>query len=595
MSKPLRIANFSGYSGDRFSALSEALAGDPVDVLVGDYLAEITLAPLAAAFKRQPERGCLDGFRDQVRPHLGTLLERGLRVVTNAGGYNPVALVAGLRSDAAAQGLTLRVAHVEGDNVFPHLAALRADGHRLAHLETGAPLSSWGRTPMAANAYLGAWGIAEALAAGADVVVCGRVTDASLVVGPAAWWHGWAHDDWDALAGAVVAGHVIECGPQASGGNFAGFAEGPVFTHPGFPIAEVASDGSSTITKHRGDEGTVSVDTVTAQLLYEIQGPRYLNPDVTVHLEDVRLRQDGPDRVVVSGTTGSPPPGTAKVAVFAPAGYQTVHTVYLTAPDLEAKTALLRRQLERSRPAGVDRLELTQIGVPAPHGGDQWSATVAVRVMATAPEKACLEAFGLDRVISSLYLSSFPGFFTDTATSPRSDYRELIEYWPSTLSVAVLEHRVVLDDGQVLHIPGAAQTQEPRQLSPVEPVRRSSPGHDAVETRLYELVFTRSGDKGGNSNVGVWARHDRFWPWLRENLASEELRRLLPEAQDLQIVRHEFPHLRAVHFVLKGLLGTGGSSNLRVDQVGKAVGEYLRSRTVLVPRELLEGAGHVAV
>ena len=582
----IRIANFSGYAGDRFTALSEVVGGDPVDVLVGDYLAEITLAPLAAAFRKAPEKGYFDYFRIQLAPHLQGLLARGVRVVTNAGGYNPAALAAGLRADAQAQGLTVNVAYVEGDDVLPDLETLQSNGHELAHLETGSPLSSWGRSPLTANAYLGAWGIAAALTAGADIVVCGRVTDASLVVGPAAWWHSWEPDDWNALAGAVVAGHLIECGPQASGGNFAGFLDSPALTKPGFPIAEVAADGSSIITKHGRDEGTVTIDTVTAQLLYEIQGPRYLNPDVTVHLEDVQLREQGPDRVEVSGATGSPPPDTAKVAIFASAGYQTVHTVYVTAPEVEEKVALLRRQLESHRPVGVDHLEFTQIGVPDPHGLDQWSATVAIRVMATAKDRASLEQFGLDAVIASLYLSSFPGFFTDTATSARSSYRQLIDYWPALLAITELDHRVVLDDGTVLPVKGPPRTQPPHQLSPMEPVGRPDEG-DLVEVRLQDLVHTRSGDKGGNSNVGVWVKDARYWPWL-QSLSSQDLRRLLPETADLDVVRHELPHLLAVHFVIRGLLGTGGSSNLRVDQVGKAVGEYLRSRTVLIPRALLE-------
>ena len=299
--QPLRIANFSGYYGDRQSAIDEAMAGDPVDVLVGDYLAEITLASLAAAHHRDPSVGYVKYVVDQLRPHWATIAARGMKVVTNAGGFNPRGLAEKLREEIREAGSTLTVAHVEGDNVVDRLDALEADGHALTNLDDGRALADWGVRPFAANAYLGGWGIAAALAHGADIVVCGRVTDASLTVGPAAWWHGWDEQSWDQLAGAVVAGHVIECGPQAVGGNFSGFLDVPSMALPGFPIAQIEQDGSCVIAKRGRDGGAVTVDAVTAQLVYEVQGPLYANPDVTVDLSDVRLETAGPDRVRVHG------------------------------------------------------------------------------------------------------------------------------------------------------------------------------------------------------------------------------------------------------------------------------------------------------
>jgi hypothetical protein len=306
------------------------------------------------------------------------------------------------------------VAHVEGDDVLPRLGAIQEQGHRLEHLDTGAPLADWEVRPLAANAYLGGWGIAAALGAGADIVVCGRVTDASLTLGPAAWWHGWSPDDWDALAGAVLAGHVIECGAQAVGGNFSGFTGVADMLVPGFPVAEVAADGTSVITKHAGHGGAVTVDTVTAQLLYEVQGPVYLNPDVTLHLDGVRPVQEAPDRVRLAGATGSPPPVTTKVATFGLLGHQQVGTVYVTAPDVDAKTALLQAQIGRDLPDGVD-LTFTRIGTAADDPETQWDATVALRVMATAHDPAALERLALGERLGGLYLQSIPGFFHDLA------------------------------------------------------------------------------------------------------------------------------------------------------------------------------------
>lgn len=583
--RPIRVANFSGYLGDRFTAVDEAMAGDPVDVLVGDYLAEITLAALAARYQRNPDRGYVEYFLDQVRPHLATLLQRGTKVVANAGGFHPAALAAALRELASEQGLPLRVAHIEGDNVLPELRRLRAAGHRLENLDTGQPLSRWGLEPMAANAYLGGWGIAAALNSGADIVVCGRVTDASLTAGAAAWWHEWDRADWTAMAGAVTAGHVIECGPQAVGGNFSGFTRIPNLTTPGFPIAEIAADGSSVITKHSRDGGAVTVDTVTAQLVYEIQGPVYLNPDVTVHLDTLALSQLGSDRVAVTGVTGSPPPPTTKVAAFAQLGYGIVNTVFVTAPDIDDKVELLRTQVSEDLPAGVE-LEFTRLGTAPPDPESQWDATVAVRIAATAPEQEPLSRLGLARRLTSLYLQSIPGFFHDADAALASTPKPRIDYWPALLPQEALAHQAVLNDGRALEIEPPAETAVTEQPRHPEPESRP-PATGDRSAPLGSVAYARSGDKGGNCNVGIWVPDARAWPWLRQALSTEQLRALLPEVKDLDIVRHELPGLRAVHFVLRGLLGTGGSANTRVDQAGKAVGEYLRAKHLPIPEELL--------
>jgi Acyclic terpene utilisation family protein AtuA len=590
--RPVRIGNFSGYLGDRYTALDEVMAGDPVDVLMGDYLAEITLAALAARARADPARGYVAYAADQIRPHLPAIAGRGIRVVTNAGGLNPAGLAGALREMIAGAGLGLAVAHVEGDDVLGELAAFQAAGHALEHLDTGAPLKDWGARPIAANAYLGGWGIAAALRAGADIVVTGRVADASLTAGPAAWWHGWAPGDWDALAGAVTAGHVIECGPHATGGNFSGFTQIPGMTRPGFPVAEVAADGSSVITKHRGHGGAVTVDTVTAQLLYEIQGPRYLNPDVTAHLDTVTLAGDGPDRVAISAVRGSPPPPTAKVALFAPIGYEISQMLFATAPDVAAKVALLRAQLTQALGGQVDDLEITPLGVPAADPASQWEATVPVRVIATAATPGPLRAFG--PALGSLYLSSYPGFHHDGGAQRLGEPWPRIDYWPALLPAGLITQRAVTGDGTVLEVPAppaAEAASQPAHPEPPPAPWPASPRSGAARMLpLGALAHARSGDKGGNANVGIWVRHPDAWEWLRGTLSTAVLRDLVPEARDLEIVRHEFPHLRAVHVVLRGLLGTGGSSNLRVDQPGKAVGEYLRSRLVPVPEDLLPGA-----
>lgn len=599
--RPLRLANFSGYLGDRFTALAEVLDGDPVDVLTADYLAEITLASLAAVHARDGRKGYVDSFVAQIRPQLARIAERGLKVITNAGGFHPEALAAHLRGLIADAGLDLQVAHVEGDNLLTRLPELRAAGQTLSHMDTGEPLAAWhvtpdtpeGAQPIAANAYLGGWGITLALQEGADIVVCGRVTDASLTVGACAWWHGWAMDDWHALAGAVVAGHIIECGPHATGGNFSGFDSVPGLLKPGFPIAEVAADGSAVITKHSGQGGMVTVDTVTAQLVYEIQGPIYLNPDVTTDFSGVQLEQLAPDRVAVRGARGLPPPATTKLALFADIGWQLVNMVFVAGRDVDAKIALIESQLRDWGGAErVDQLEVTRFGRPdTGPGATQADATVAVRIMATAHDRRPLLALAAG--LNSLYLSSVPGYHLDTGARRVSEPWPRTEFWPAVLPVSVLQPTVVLGDGRRLVVPHPPAG----PLLPQPPSDDGVPSPVAQPTRrvpLGLLAHARCGDKGGNSNLGLWARNAAAWPWLQQALSSAALRTLLPETRDLPVVRHELPALHAVHFVLKGLLGRGGSSNLRADQAGKSVGEAVLAKQVDVPVALLAQLGLTA-
>ncbi len=274
----LRVANCSGFYGDRVSAALEMVEGGPIDVLTGDWLAELTMLLLGKAML-SGRPGYARTFLTQVDQVLPACLERGIKIVANAGGLDPAGCAAAVTELASRAGLSPVVAHVAGDDLLPRLPDLMRAGHPLANSDTGQRLADAGVTPLTAHAYLGGLPIARALDAGADIVVTGRVTDAALVVGPGMWRFGWNGDDLDALAGAVVAGHVIECGCQATGGNYAFFGEVPDLEHAGFPLAELAADGSAVITKHPGTGGLVSVGTVTAQLLYEIGGPRYLNPD----------------------------------------------------------------------------------------------------------------------------------------------------------------------------------------------------------------------------------------------------------------------------------------------------------------------------
>jgi hypothetical protein len=591
--EPLRIANCSGFYGDRRSAPRELLEGGPIDVLTGDYLAELTMLILWRSRSRDPAKGYATSFLDQMQECLGVAADKGVKVVANAGGLNPAGLAAELRSLAAGLGVPVRVAHVEGDDLLGRLDELQAAGEPLAHLDTGKPLAAAGVAPVTANAYLGAWGIAAALEAGADVVVCGRVTDASLVVGPAAWHFGWAADDWDRLAGAVVAGHVLECGTQATGGNYAFLDELPGNGPPGFPIAEVAADGSAVVTKHPGTGGLVSVGTVTAQLLYEIAGPAYENPDVVARFDTVRVEGAGPDRVRLHGTRGEPPPDRLKVAINYLGGFRNTMSFVLTGLDPEAKAAMATAALFE-RLGGRDRFQTAEsrlVGRPAPDPTTAEEAIAELRVTVKDPDPSKVGRAFSNAAIE-LALANYPGCYT---TTPPTDATPYGVYWPTLVRADLVEQLVVLDDGRRLPVkppPGPAPPPD-RGRSAVHTPSPHSPSIPGPTRRepLGRVFGARSGDKGGNANVGIWARSERAYRFLDGFLTVERFRELIPEARDLDVRRYELPNLLSLNFVAVGLLGEGVSSSTRVDPQAKGLGEWLRARIVDLPAELLEEGG----
>jgi hypothetical protein len=563
----LRIGNASGFYGDRFAAFREMLEGGDLDVLTGDYLAELTMLILGRQRIAHPERGFAGSFLRQMEECLGIALDRGVSIVTNAGGLNPNGLAVALRGVADRLGLAAKISHVEGDDLIA----------RAGELGLGSPLT--------ANAYLGAWGIAACLRAGADIVITGRVTDASLVVGPAAAHFEWERDDWNALAGATVAGHILECGAQATGGNYSFFTEHDV-RHPGFPVAEVHADGSCVITKHPGTGGAVTTETVTAQLLYEIGGPRYLGPDVVTRFDTVSLEAVGADRVRVSGVRGEPPPATLKVCCNTLDSYRNEVVFVLCGIDIDAKAGLIREQMDAAlahRPPEQIRWSLARTD----HADSpvEEEASAFLHCMVRDPDPAVAgRAFSAAAV--ELALASYPGFHL---TAPPNDASPVGVYRAGFVAAEVVRHVAVLPDGRRIEIPpsspdrraqgGPEDDAQPLPAPPATTAMRRIP--------LGAVAGARSGDKGGDANVGVWARNDEAWRWLVNTLTVAELQRLLPETAACAVQRHLLPNLRALNFVVEGLLGAGVASSTRFDPQAKALGEWLRSRIIEIPEGLV--------
>ena len=634
MNRPVIIANGSGFFGDRISAAREMVEGGPIDVLTGDWLAELTMLILARQrLKHGPGAGYARTFLTQMEQVLGTCRDRGIRVVSNAGGLDPQGCADALAEMVAKLDIgPVSIGVVTGDDLMPRMDVLDEPWTNLDTRE-----APEGVQFLTANAYLGGEAITAALAAGADVVITGRVTDAALVVGPAAWWHGWSYADaaagnreqLDRLAGAVVAGHAIECGAQVTGGNYSFFSSLPGMEHVGFPIAEVADDGSSIITKHADTGGAVTVGTVTAQLLYEIGGAAYANPDATARFDSITLTQEGADRVRISGVRGETPPERLKVAANYLGGFRNSMTLVITGLDAEAKADLALRTI-----TGLSLHEALEPGISAATRASR--STLAVRELdidwspASVPDPASTaDAQSLLRLtvrdmdpkavgkpfttaVVESALASYPGMFP---TAPPGEGTPYGVYWPTTVERSAARPVVTVD--------GVAVDMRPYLMAEFPVVWEPSSQHDTasghlssgfagvssqqlptrehvsgetVRVPLGQIAGARSGDKGGAANIGVWipagvADRDAAYAWLVELLTPDRVRDLLPEAALLGIDVHPLPNLHAVNIVIHGLLGRGVAENARSDPQAKGLGEHLRARLVDIPAHLVPEPG----
>lgn len=592
MSKPdvLRVANCSGFYGDKLSAAREMVEGGPIDVLTGDYLAELTMAIL---YNQRQQRGGNAGyvgtFLKQLREVVEPCIEKGIRIVTNAGGLNPAGMAEDVRAILDELSVNAKVAYIDGDDLIGRMDALTDAGETFTNLDKGIALRASGNEVLTSNAYLGAWGIKEALDRGADIVICPRVTDAAVVIGPAAWKFNWQRNDFDALAGALTAGHIIECGCQACGGNYSFFQEVPSFRNVGYPVAEIEADGSFTITKHPGTGGLVSVGTVTAQLLYEISTPAYLNPDVIAHFDSLKLDQVDEDRVRVSGVRGSNPPPTHKVCINTAAGFKNGAEILLTGLDVEAKAEIFIDALFNSVGGReqFDKVETQLIRTDHPNAMQNEEAQASLRIHVHSRDANKVGRLFSAKMVE-LALANYPGFSSRGMTGSGAP---VIAFWPALVdSKHVVEHVHV--GGEVVDVVPTSQLgleENYYQRTPVE--LPDMPGGAPKEIPLGRIYGARSGDKGGCANVGVWGKTDTAYTFLVQLLTVEKLKTLLPDVARYEIDRYEMPNLRALNFYIHGMLGDGVSANNRLDGQAKSLGEYLRSRSVEVPASLAAEVG----
>jgi len=598
MANVVRVANCSGFYGDRLSAAKEMVEGGPIDALTGDYLAELTMAILHKQRSQGRKAGGYVGtFLKQLKQVLKPCVERQIKIVTNAGGLNPAGMAAEVSKISRSLGIKAKVAYIEGDDIVGRIADLRAEGEHLIHLDRQIPLTESTDDLLTANVYLGCWGIKAALDRGADVVVCPRVTDAAVVIGVAAWKFNWSRHDFDALAGALTAGHVIECGGQACGGNYSYFHQVRSFRNVGFPIAEIESDGSFTVTKHPGTGGLVSVGTVTAQLLYETHEPGYKNPDVIAHFDSLTLTQVGDDRVRVSGVKGSNPPATHKVCINMADGFKSGFELMITGLDVEDKAEVFLDALFDAL-GGRDKYSAVEVQLfRSDKRGEEWQneeAVATLRVTVRSPNaKNCGNHF--QQKVTEMALCSIPGFL-GRGPMPSGP---VIKYWPALIDSKHITEVVYCPDGEVINVQPTQQLDVPvvhyLPSSPIVSDCGPVPAGPTREIALGRLFATRSGDKGGCANVGVWANSEEAATFLFQYLTVEQLKKLLPDTRPYKVERYQLGNLKALNFFIHDILGDGVSSNSRLDAQAKTLGEYLRSKIIRVPVALLGSAGAVPV
>jgi hypothetical protein len=588
------IANCGGFWGDDPTAARRQVEGGPVDYLVMDYLAEVTMAILQKQRQRRPEAGYATDFVAQVRDVLATCVERDITVISNAGGVNPLACKAAVEQVAAELGVAdrVRVGVVLGDDIFDRLGELMSSGEPLANMDTGRPLSDVAGQVLSANVYLGAAPVVKALQMGANVVITGRVTDTGVTLAPMIHEFGWAEDDWDRLAAGIIAGHIIECGTQCTGGNFTDWQKVKSWSNLGYPLVEARSDGTFTVTKHPGTGGLVSVHTVTEQLLYEMGSPRYLAPDCVARFDSVTLTQDGPDRVTVSGARGEPPPEKLKVSASFAHGYRAFGRLIVSGPDSLAKANKVADILWESA-GGRELYEDTATQFLAwnathPPLTDSEPSEVLVQVaVRDADERKINNRFGVQVV--PRVLGSVPGI-TYLADQGRPRASEVVGYWPALISRDRVPLRVVVGDDEADVPPGAVPAEAPAPFSPAAVDAPPVPaGGNRVTVPLSRLCLARSGDKGDTANVGVAARSPAVYAWMVEHITPEFVKARFGEMVKGAVERSEIPNLLAVNFLLHESLGGGGTLSLLVDAQGKTYAQYLLAAPVEVPEALLDG------
>jgi len=593
MNKTVRIGCASAFWGDTSTAAAQLVEGAALDYLVFDYLAEITMSLLAGARMKDPQAGYASDFIEVLSPLLGQIAEQRIRVISNAGGVNPLACAAALQRACDQAGVALKIAVLLGDDLQPQFKQLAASGVR--EMFSAAPLPP---VCVSTNAYLGAPGIVEALRLGADIVITGRVVDSAVVSAALVHEFGWAWHDYDRLAQAALAGHIIECGAQCTGGNFTDWQQVPDYEHIGFPVVEVSADGQFIVSKPEGSGGLVTPLSVGEQLLYEIGNPRaYLLPDVICDFSQVKLQQQGPNRVQVHGAKGLPAPAQYKVSATYPDGFRCTASCLLAGIDAVAKArrvseAIINKtgqMFSRRGWAPYSEVHIELLGSEAtygPHGQRQDSREVVIKLAVRHPNKQALILFS--REIAQAATGMAPGLTGIVGGRPTVYplirlFSFLIDKHACTLQIDLQGQRHPCPLPALDHLDSADL--------PLPFIAPKPQGRADASVALVKLAVARSGDKGNHSNIGVMARAPEYLPWIAEALTPEVVVEWMGHVLDPLLGRVErwyLPGTHSLNFLLENALGGGGVASLRIDPQGKAFAQQLLEIQIPVPQSIAD-------
>lgn len=621
--RAIRIANCSGAYMDSPFQMTRQCTDGPIDAVTGDWLAELNIAARVASYKAGKHPGWEINCGNAILESLDVINERKIKCVVNGGAQNAKGLAELVLQEVKKKKYQLKVAYVVGDNLEDRVNEILDHNHdEIHHLDSFnknvnvdklldeelLKPNMKDRNIVSANAYLGSRGIQRGLEAGADIIICGRVSDASPVIGLCAWWHGWKDTDYDKLACSLIAGHLIECSGYSTGANFSDFDRYPLddLVDLGYPIAEIDDDGTIVITKHDSLKGIVNLDVIRSHFLYELQGETYLNSDVSAHIADISMEEVGENRVKITGIKGSPPPLTTKFAIFYKGGYEYQMVLFATGNNAHNKYALQEAQ--------VIHALLTKEGIKNPHETfdvlefqafatperpsikspfrNQNSATSAMRIFAQSKDRDLITK--LDRSVNNHYsMQHFAGY----SKLPES-VSEYLAFYPSLIPQSFISEKCIILDDDLTTIeagfpPEFKETttrssyETDNILSQEELNTKFGP---VIESTLESFIQARSGDKGGNVNVGFFVKEHDEYEWLKSFLTKDRLKHLIyDDWKDLFFIeRVEFKEIKAVHFVVYGILGRGVSSSARVDNLGKAFGEYIRAQAAMVPQKFVD-------
>jgi hypothetical protein len=598
----ITIGNAGGYWGDDPNALLRQVEGGRLDYISIDFLAEITMSIMQKQRSRDPSAGFARDFLPMLEQVLGTLMDRKTVIITNAGGVNPEGCAEAIGRMAQQLGLKPRISVVYGDDILQRIPELQASGENFRNMESGEGFEDVADRVRAANVYFGAWPVVEALKDQPHIIITGRVTDTGITLAPMIHEFGWKQNDWNKLAAGIVAGHLIECGSQATGGNFTDWRKVKSFDNIGYPIVEVYPDSSFVLTKHPGTGGLVSVDTAREQLFYEMGTPNsYITPDVVADFSTIQLQQDGPDRVRVSGVMGCEPTPLYKVSMAYADGFKAQGQILISGPDARDKSELFADIFWR-RCANLNFTErgTEHVGWNACHrsiGHRQDGNEIILKLSARADEQEPLKIFS--KLVPSLILGG-PAGVAVLGGAPK--VQEVVSYWPALIPKTKVAARIATyADGKRADRALPPQIEGKFEQRPAEHDRADAPSqslqqllkkHDEAQAiPLSRICLGRSGDKGDTCNIGIMARSDAAYDFLKQHLTAQLVKDWFQELCDGPVIRYPVPSLKGFNFLLEQSLGGGGTRTLRSDAQGKTFAQALLRQRMFIPESVLRSVG----